>query len=326
MHPGETTGAGSADVKALVAEATAVLRTAGIDSARIDAELLAAHVLNVDRARLGVLVALGAAVGSSDQHRFNTLIRQRADRTPVQLLMGTVDFFGVSLQVDSEVFIPRPETELLAEAARHHLLTTAAPAASSSSRSESIVVVDLCTGTGPLAAVLAATQLTALDVHAVEIDEPALRLATVNLEPHGVRLHQADATDLTSSQALQSLCGTAELVVSNPPYVPLSHPVEQAEAAQDPHRALYGGNDDGTEIPLQVASTAAQLLRAGGVLMMEHDASHAAILTERLSATEDWENVQVHQDLADRDRFLTAQRSATCHIPVRADRSGRMSA
>src|SRR5699024_5000180 len=125
----------------LLTEATAALAEAGLDSARTDAELLAAHVLGVDRGRLAVMSALGTGVHPADRQRFHELIAQRTTRTPVQLLIGTIEFYGVSLQVRQGVFIPRPETELVAQAGHRQLADRIA-----SDPAQTLRVVDLCTG------------------------------------------------------------------------------------------------------------------------------------------------------------------------------------
>lgn len=294
------------DLAAHLREATARLQAAGVESARHDARILLSHVLEVTPGRLDVLAALGRESTAAESAHFVDLLAQREQRIPLQLILGSVDFAGVELAVASGVFIPRPETELLADEALKRLKVLDA--------GESLTVIDLCTGTGALAAALAHGMSSfrssaTTRVHAVEIDPYAHALAQQNLQAWGVELHLGDATRPESLTGLRDLLGTADAVVSNPPYVPENQPVTQREAQADPPLALYGGSSDGTRIPLQIAEAAARLLRSGGLFMMEHDESHASLLATTLDATGSWREVRVHHDLAERPRFLSALRS-----------------
>ena len=193
--------------------------------------------------------------------------------------------------------MPRPETELLVEAGTAALAGMPDPA----------VVVDLCTGSGAVAAAVAAWARgrgRRVAVTAVEVDETALRWARRNLEPWGVDLRQDDAL-----VACEDLAGRADVALSNPPYVPEGDLPAQAEALADPPRALYGGDASGLRIPLGVARRAAALLRPGGFFAMEHHEAQGSALAAALEDGGAFEDVRVHPDLTGRDRFTSAFRS-----------------
>ena len=278
--------------------ATGLLAEAGVDSPRVDAELLLAHVLGLGRGELLARVFAGAAGTAGEAERFAALVARRARREPVQHLTGVAFFHGLDLAVGPGVFLPRPETELLVDAVLAEL--TARPAAAT--------VVDLCTGSGAIAAAVSAwAQEHGRDVAviAVELDDEAAGWARRNLEPRGVYLRQGDAL-----VALPELEGRVDVVVSNPPYVPEAETPVQAEARLDPARALYGGDAAGMRIPVGIAARAAALLTPGGLFAMEHHETQGAALIEALGADGAFEDVRVHPDLTGRDRFLTARRSA----------------
>ncbi|WBL18638.1 N5-glutamine methyltransferase family protein [Citricoccus sp. NR2] len=296
----------ASDLGRILSQATARLSTAGVDSPRYDARVLAAHVLNIELGRLEVLLALGHTLTDDETASLNSLLSQREQRVPLQLILGRVAFAGVELDVASGVFIPRPETELLAEEALKRM--AAEP------YDDELIVIDLCTGTGALAAALVHGLRThagqrSIQVHAVEIDPHAHTLARRNLDRWDVEVHLGDATAPESLPRLVPLLGTVDAVVSNPPYVPERQPVTQLEAQADPALALYGGSPDGTLIPLRIADAAARLLRPGGLFLMEHDETHATALVEALQTSGFWDAVTVHLDLADRPRFLSARRA-----------------
>lgn len=272
------------------------LTAAGVDSPRADADQLAAHVMGQDTGTALARILAGAPASAEQAERFADLVERRAARVPLQHLTGEVWFHGVRLQVGAGVFLPRPETELLVDYALTALQAVSAP-----------VVVDLCTGSGAVAAAVAealAGQGRSGRVHAVELDPSAHRWAARNLLPRGVRLVLGDAVD-----ALSELDGTVDVVTVNPPYVPAGQTPPQPEARQDPDLALYGGDATGMRVPLAMAQAAARLLRPGGVLVMEHDESHAGPLVEGVRRQGHWDEVVGHTDLTGRPRWLHAVRA-----------------
>jgi release factor glutamine methyltransferase len=271
--------------------AAVALAQAGIDSARIDAELLAAHFAGVDRGRLSLTEP--SDPGFFDC--FEAAVRTRARRIPLQHITGTAAFGPVHLHVGPGVFIPRPETEALLEWALHQPLP------------DSPVIVDLCTGSGALAVALA-TERPDARVIAVDDDPVALRYARRNA-PAAVRVLQADVAD---PGVLSDLAGTVDLVVANPPYIPTrtAHAavLEPEVAEHDPAHALYGG-PDGMAVISPVVARAADWLTDGGLLAVEHDDTTSAATVEVMRAAGVFEDVTPHRDLTGRPRFVTARRT-----------------
>lgn len=275
-------------LRAAIAAAADALALAGIDSARTDAELLAAHAAGTDRARLVLLDAPDNGFFS----RFSAAVEARAQRIPLQHITGRAAFGPVELEVGPGVFIPRPETEALLEWV---LAQGLAPDA---------VIVDLCTGSGALAIALAAERPRAR-VTAVDDDPAALGYARRNAEGTGVRLVEGDVTD---PDLLPELTGRVDLVVANPPYIPLGAVLEPEVALHDPAHALFGG-PDGMAVIAPIVRRAAGWLRPGGLLALEHDDATAASTVEAVRATGAFADVTSHRDLTGRPRFVTARRT-----------------
>ena len=288
-------------LRAVVDQAVATLTGAGVPSARTDAVLLAGHVLGADRSDIERRLLLGAGLDDASAARLTRLVDERADRVPLQHLTGTAPFRRLELQVGPGVFVPRPETEQAVD----HVLAAMEGV-------EAPVVVDLCTGSGALALAVA-DEAPHAEVTAVEVSDLALAWAARNIEATGlpVALVAADATaDPTTVPELADLAGRVDVVVSNPPYVPVGMVPHDPEVADhDPELALYGGSEDGLVIPLGVAATAAALLRPGGRLVMEHADSQGESLPRALTASGDWAEVADHADLSGRPRTTTAARS-----------------
>lgn len=288
-------------LRSQVDAATATLDEGGVPTPRIDALLLAAHALGCDRGEVERRMILGTQPGSGFAERFTALVEERATRVPLQHLTGTAPFRRLELHVGPGVFVPRPETEQAVD----HVLAALAGI-------DGPLVVDLCTGSGALALAVADEAPTA-EVTAVELSDLALAWAARNVESTGVpvTLVAADATaDPGSVPGLADLVGRVDVVVSNPPYVPIGMvPLEPEVAEHDPDLALYGGSEDGLRIPLGVAATAARLLRPGGLLVMEHADSQGQSLPRALAGTGAWVEVADHADLAGRPRTTTARRA-----------------
>ncbi|WP_082471620.1 peptide chain release factor N(5)-glutamine methyltransferase [Arthrobacter sp. Leaf234] len=262
------------------------LRAAGVPSPRVDAELLAAHLLGVSRGRLRSMALIGAPAPEG----LDALVDERARRVPLQHLTGAASFRRIELSVGPGVFIPRPETESVAQLVIDRAGTLAAPR-----------IVDLGTGSGAIAASVA-DEVPGAEVYAVELSDLAIAWARANLEPYGVRLVQGDL-----ATALPEENGTFDIVVSNPPYIPADAvPTEPEVAEHDPQMALYGGGADGLRLPRAAAASAARLLRAGGYFVMEHAEVQAPWVAAFLAEAGVWADVTTHQDLGGRDRATSA--------------------
>lgn len=288
-------------LRAVLADASARLAAAGCPSPRADAVALAAHVLGLRAGEVGAAELRGGGLGAEAADRLGRLVDERARRVPLQHLTGTVGFRGLDLAVGPGVFVPRPETELVAGAAVEAALA-AGPRP---------LVVDLCTGSGAIAAAVAHEVPGAL-VHAVEVDPQAHAWAARNLAIGGVRLHLADATDPAAEPV--GVDGRVDVVVSNPPYVPDDmEPVDPEVADHDPAVALYGG-PDGLGVPLRVAARAALLLRPSGTFVLEHAHGQRARLVRTL-VDAGWVDVAGHTDLAGRERYVVATAPAAAVRP-----------
>lgn len=251
-----------------------------------DAEELAAHSLGVERRDLWSQSHVGAD--------FATYVRRRAGREPLQHITGRAYFRHLTLAVGPGVFVPRPETEVVAGAA-----IEAARAATGQP-----LVVDLGTGSGAIALAVADEVLGAR-VLAVEADPAAHAWAARNCAGTTVDLRLGDM-----AEAFPELDGAADVVVSNPPYIPLDAVVRDPEvAAHDPALALWSG-PDGLDAVRVVERVAARLLRPGGTVVVEHADLQGETAPEVLAATGRWTDVADHRDLAGRDRYLTARRAA----------------
>jgi len=267
--------------------AAAQLADAGIDSARWDAEELAAHLAGTDRGRLRFL----ETPDDDFFGRFRHAVSERSRRVPLQHLIGTVGFGPVLLHVGPGVFIPRPETESMLEWAAAQSLP-AQP-----------VIVDACTGSGALAVALSRRWPDAR-VIGIDDSQTALDYARRNAEGTGVELVCAD---IATDGLLSELDGRVDLLVSNPPYVPDDAVLEPEVSQHDPSHAVFGGPDGMAVIPA-VAARAARWLRPGGLFAVEHDDTTSALTVACLAETGLFHHVEARNDLAGRPRFVTAQR------------------
>ncbi len=253
----------------VLTRATAAL--AQVPSPRVDAELLAAHLLHGgSRAELQRALLMGDRLTPDQVAEYEALVARRANREPLQHITGSAPFYRLELAVGPGVFVPRPETELLVEEALGVLRLT--------EKTNAPRIVDLCTGSGAIAAAIK-SELPNAQVFAVELSEDAIPYTRKNLEPLGVHLVQGDA--LT---ALSELAGTFDAVLSNPPYIPPANvPADPEAALHDPDMALYGGGEDGMQMPSAIAARAFELLTPGGLFIMEHDETQEEAVAELLA-------------------------------------------
>ncbi len=276
-----------------IAVAAARLAEAGVESPRADAELIAAHVHSVSRG------ALHTVPDAAFDPRYWDDVARRASREPLQHITGRAYFRYLELEVGPGVFVPRPETEVMTGWAIDALreMDTAAP-----------VVADLGTGSGAIALAIA-QEVPGAEVHAIEADPLARQWAERNIArcaaaaPHTagrVTLHDGDF-----ASALPDRGGAIDVVISNPPYIPVGSWVPPEVGEYDPATALWGGAD-GLD-PIRVIERAARrLLRDGGLVAVEHGAPQGAAVYWVFSEEQGWSGTRNHSDLAGRDRFVTA--------------------
>ncbi|WP_262701902.1 MULTISPECIES: peptide chain release factor N(5)-glutamine methyltransferase [Streptomyces] len=272
-----------------VAQATQRLADAGVPSPRFDAEELAAFVHGVKRGELH-----GVPDADFDARYWEAVARREA-REPLQHITGRAFFRYLELQVGPGVFVPRPETE--------SVVGWAIDAVRAMDVVEPLIV-DLCSGSGAIALALA-QEVPRSRVHAVELDEGALRWARKNVEGSRVVLHHADA--LT---ALPELDGQVDLVISNPPYIPLTEWEYVAPEARDhdPQLALFSG-EDGLDVIRGLERTAHRLLRPGGVVVIEHADTQGGQVPWIFTEERGWADAADHPDLNNRPRFATARKA-----------------
>lgn len=283
------------ELREAVREATRTLADAGVGSPEHDAVALAAHALGVDSGEVRRRMILGAPVPEA----YAGLVAERARRVPLQHLTGRAWFRGLELEVGPGVFVPRPETEVVAGWA------VEAAQACVDEGIASPVVVDLCTGSGAIALALKA-EVPQAQVHAVEVSDLAVAWAMRNRDRLGLDVEIVHADAITALGDLDEV----DVVVSNPPYIPTTaEPVDPEVRDHDPHVALYGGSEDGLAIPRLVAARAAGLLRSGGVLVMEHADSQGESLPAALRVSGSWRSVEDRLDLTGRPRATVAVRA-----------------
>ena len=285
----------SSTVSVILDHAVTVLAAAGVPTPRVDAELLLGHVLGLNRGQVQAKAVTDAALDPEQYLAVIEAVERRAAREPLQHITGRAPFRALELSVGPGVFVPRPETESVAQLAIDALLQV--PSASPRA-------IDLGTGSGAIAIAMA-TEVPHAEVIAVENSPRAFIWARQNareLAGDNLRLIFADLADTPAE-----LDGTIDVVVSNPPYIPLGAiPRDPEVRLHDPEAALYGG-EDGLDVVRAISRRAARLLRSGGVLILEHGEQQGGQLRALLQA-DGWRAAATHPDLLGRDRTTTALR------------------
>jgi release factor glutamine methyltransferase len=287
-------------VRPLLQQAASQLREVGVGSAEQEARQLLAYATGIELARLPLL----DAVEDAQAAYFQTLINKRARRIPLQHLTGRAHFRYLEVEVGPGVFVPRPETEVMTGWAIEQLRPMVYAVARGESR-HLPVVVELGTGSGAVAKSIA-LELTGTRVHAVELSEEAAAYAARNLADTTVELHVQNMIG-----ALPELNGSVDLVIANPPYIPLEafESVVPEVRDYDPPLALFSG-DDGLDAIKVVAEEAARLLRPAGLLCVEHADVQGKSAQQVLVQHGAFAGVRDHLDLNGRPRFVTAVRRA----------------
>lgn len=294
---------------AVLEAAAARLARAGIDTARHDAKLLLAEsagrsLSDVDKAVLMDDAFSQFAPSPEVRGAFESMLARREAREPLQHIVGHAPFRYLELEVGPGVFVPRPETELVVQEAidwitAHGLYSPR--------------VVDLCAGSGAIGLAIA-TEVPGAQVWAVELDTQAAQWTRRNMHKVGERFpdlvanYRLEVADATCPVTLATLDGTADVVISNPPYIPLTNVPQQPEVRDfDPDTALYGGSADGMMIPERIIVRAAALVRKGGLFVMEHDITQGD-RTVAFARANGFTEARTHADLTGRPRYLVATR------------------
>lgn len=300
------------DIQALVQEGRNVLRAARLEAAEHDARVLLAEAAGVDLHDLDKGLLLGwdldrltvpARNAEQALGDYRNWLQRRSEREPLQYILGHTAFRMLNLAVGPGVFIPRPETETVVQAGLDWI--------AAQGLSEP-VVVDLCAGSGAVGLSVAA-EVGGARVWAVEISDEAAVWTRRNADAQSETLARSGSSyhlvlgDATSGTVLTELDCRVDLVISNPPYVPMDRVPTQPEVRDwDPALALYGGSPDGCLIPEGIIKRAKDLLRPGGLLVMEHDCSQGRALRS-MARRAGYVNVSTGRDLAGLDRYLLAQ-------------------
>jgi release factor glutamine methyltransferase len=260
-------------------------KTHGVESPRLDAELLLAHALGARR--IDLYLRFDQPLQADERAGFRELVRRRArERVPVAYLTGTREFWSRALRVTPDVLIPRPETEVLVQLAAKLAPRRAA---------------DIGVGSGAIALALA-LELPELQLEGVDVSEAALAIARENLAAHGV----AERVTLRYGRGLAPLQGRFDLIASNPPYVPSAELDQLApELRHEPRIALDGG-PDGLDVVRELVAGAGEKLVPGGHLLLEIGADQAERTRELLRAA-GAAAVEIHPDLAGRARVALAR-------------------
>jgi release factor glutamine methyltransferase len=280
----------------LAQKAAQLFTERGFENARLEAELLLAHVLQIKR--LDLYLQFERPLNASELETFRAVVRRRLKHEPLQYIVGSAAFRQLELQVDARVLIPRPETEVLAGCAIEWARGTGA----------ALTALDIGTGSGAIALSLL-HEKAAGRVVATDISEGALAVARSNAE----RCGQVERVEFRTGSVWQAV-GQGEvfdIVISNPPYIaPAERATLQPEVRDwEPASALFAP-DEGFAVIQEIIRGAAAHLRLGGLLALEVAASQAQHVAETIGAAE-FTDVKVVRDLAGRDRVVTAVRKAS---------------
>ncbi|WP_181778632.1 MULTISPECIES: peptide chain release factor N(5)-glutamine methyltransferase [Brevibacterium] len=299
----------AADVPQALRAAAGILAKGGVASPETDASALLAHAWGIEVRELSRRRLFAEAVPAAVLTDFAELIARRGTRVPLQHLTGSAAFRRLDLLVGPGVFVPRPETELLVT----ELLAELERLDERLDRDgdSAPFVIDLCSGSGAIA-LSVAHEHPRVRVLGIEREPAALEWSLRNRERVAVGAStvdfvRGDATAVVGDRP--DLRSSADVVVTNPPYVPDdARPREPEVADHDPAAALYGGAG-GLEIPALIIDQAEKLLRPGGLLLMEHGEEQGAGVRELIAATASLRGARTAQDYTGRDRFTVARRT-----------------
>jgi release factor glutamine methyltransferase len=269
----------------------AYFKKRGIESPRLNAEHLLAHVLG--RARIELYLEFERSLEESELANLRELVRRRGQGEPLQHLLGTVEFCGQVFLCDKRALIPRPETEHLVE-----IVESKIKSASGGQKSE---ILDVGTGSGVIALSLAA-KFPEAQICAVDISEDALALAREN----ALRLNLSDRVQFLKTDLLDGVDRTFDLIVANLPYIPAQdrHMLAR-EVLHDPEAALFAGAQ-GDELMRALIEQAPARLRPGGILALEIGISQAEVLLSIL-AEKKYRDICLENDYSGGQRFLFAR-------------------
>jgi release factor glutamine methyltransferase len=274
-------------IKEVLLLGTSLLRSANIETPQLDASLLLAHLLHVEKSRL--VLMHNDSVSDKTFQEFTSLMKHRIDGENVAYLIGKKEFWGLPFKVNSSVLVPRPDTEILVEAALHWI---------KSQSKKHLCVIDICTGSGAIAIALK-HECPNVTIEASDISEVALKVASENVR----NLLGDGAIKLYQSNLLDDISGKFDLIVSNPPYVPSGIiPSLSKEVQREPLLALDGG-EDGLDLIRVLVSAAAKKLNPDGKIFLEADSEQMSAIKVILQENCFVDN-EIVKDLAGLDRVI----------------------
>lgn len=270
-----------------------------VDPPRLSAELLLSHVLKVPRIKL--YTDYERPLNEADLSRYRDLVRRAGEQEPIAYLTGTAHFFNLEFEVTRDVLIPRPDTETVVE--------NVLQLARNQGGFESPRVLDLCTGSGCIAAAIAYHLKTSV-ITATEISPDAVSVARRNLERLGLTGRVVvEVGDLFEPLLRMVDAQPFNLIVSNPPYIPTAQieTLDRSVRDYEPLKALDGG-PDGLDFHRRILTQAPERLLPGGRVYLEIAFDQGPQAEEMGKTFESFEDVRVLKDFAGRNRVLTARR------------------
>jgi release factor glutamine methyltransferase len=284
------------NIKEVLLSARQRCESEGID--RVDAELILAHVLGVERMELH---ARQFQISLEQYELFEELISTRVAGTPTQYLIGEAPFRYLTFSVGPGVLIPRPETELLVDAA---MVEIERLKSSLHANSHSVSIIDLGAGSGAIAVSIAhEARQRSLPAHVVAVEKSAEALEWLK---KNIARHDVDVRVIHSDVSDALIDVKCDIVIANPPYVPNEASLPKLVTENEPDVALFGGSRDGLEVPGIFIVAATRLLKPGGLLILEHFEEQSKALEQILLA--DYSDISHYTDLNQRPRWLTARR------------------
>jgi release factor glutamine methyltransferase len=299
MQTEELTAGTQRTVRRVLMDGTQFLRDAGIESARLDAEVLLGHAL--DKERADIYLGMESPLNDSDEKIFRESLTRRAKGEPVAYITGHKEFWSLDFVVTPDVLIPRPETELVVELALEGAIMAATKAP--------LKILDIGTGSGVIAIALA-KELPAAEIWAVDVSAAALNIAEVNARRHGVA-ERVKFLDGDLFDPITELGHRFDVIVSNPPYILSKEIANLGREVRDwePKMALDGG-PDGLDCYRQIIGGAHTYLVPEGRILLEIGEDQGTAVAGLFVGVGGFEKATIYQDYAGKDRVIGAPKMA----------------
>ncbi len=276
------------------------LRSGGIETGRLDAELLLGHILGLTREQL--MVGANRLLSSEQREEYADVLRRRLQREPVAYITGRQEFWSLDFDVTSDILIPRPETERLVE--------IALKLGAEMSMGGALRILDIGTGNGAIAIALA-SELPAAEIFATDVSEAALVVARGNAVKHRIAARmQFLRGDLF--EAISDVKVAYDLILANPPYIRRGEIDElEPEVSQWEPRGALDGGVDGLDFYRRIAAEACHYLRPNGAVVVEMGADMGAAVVTLFESPGRYAGAQIYQDYSGKDRVVVARKRTT---------------